>query len=154
MKRKQKKSGFFPIYQIWADYMMKAIELHLKPQHLALYTALLYLCNENFGRTKIQVSKDRLQSLSRILSENTYYKCLNDLETNGFIKRTPGKNGQVCAIIELLFGGENRSDSYDAGIDNDLMLIRCHFFSKKETEKISPSQGGRAKIVDTSLVWA
>jgi hypothetical protein len=68
--------------------------------------------------------------------------------TNLIFHRAPGPGNSV----EFLLGDGNWSDANDAGIGNDLNLLRCHFFPKKESKKISSSQTGRAKIVGPSLV--
>ncbi len=73
----------------------------LKAHHISLYISLFRLWNRNRFENPIMVNRDELKSMSRIGSNNTYYKALKTLEACGFIRYTPSFDPQVASKVYL-----------------------------------------------------
>ncbi|WP_027470952.1 hypothetical protein [Saccharicrinis fermentans] len=73
----------------------------LKAYHVSLYISLFRIWNRNRFDNPIWVNRDELKTMSKIGSNNTYYKALRTLEDCGFIKYTPSFDPQVASKVYL-----------------------------------------------------
>lgn len=111
--------AIFPIYQMmdsWAAFAYSTPEV--KPQHHALYFALLTIVKTKGGRTRFALDYKNGMDASSIGSRSTYIAALETLQQWGFLTYTPGKNGYKQAIIDVHFctSTEHLLDIYRSSI--------------------------------------
>ena len=98
------KRPLFPIYDIlehWAAFAFGTPEV--KPQHHALYQALVYQCKVRCGMMRFPMAYQHGMQLSGIGSKGTYLSALKELEGWGFLVYTPGANAYKTPIVEVRF---------------------------------------------------
>lgn len=98
------KRPLFPIYDIlehWAAFAFGTPEV--KPQHHALYQALVQQCKVRNGMMRFPMAYQHGMQLSGIGSKGTYLAALNELQAWGFLTYTPGANAYKTPIIEVHF---------------------------------------------------
>ncbi len=61
----------------------------LYPSHISLYLALFQIWNSNRFRNPLSVARSELMKLSKIGSNNTYAKCLKELDSWGYLEYIP-----------------------------------------------------------------
>lgn len=64
----------------------------LSPHHISLYLALFQLWNLERFKSPISINRTEVKKLSKIGSNNTYSKCLQELDSFGYIRYTPSFN--------------------------------------------------------------
>jgi hypothetical protein len=62
------------------------------PTHVSLYMALFQQWNLNRFENPISITRSSTMKMSKIGSQNTYHKCLNDLNCWGYISYRPSHN--------------------------------------------------------------
>ncbi|GAB3023909.1 hypothetical protein GCM10027051_30630 [Niabella terrae] len=81
-------------------FQAAASDPRLGPQHIALYVSLIYLSILKNEPSAVQVSKERLSRMAKI-GRTTYYKCLSELETFGYIKYFRSDSQGLRSLVEL-----------------------------------------------------
>jgi hypothetical protein len=74
----------------------------LRPQHVALYIAILVVGAADSRSNVVKVTRADLMSRARISSKATYHRCIRDLEKFGYINYHPTFNSLVGTSIILL----------------------------------------------------
>ena len=68
--------------------------------HLAVYAALLHLWYKAELRNPVQITRQRVMSLSKISAYATYHKCINKLVDLGYIVYSPSYHPVKGSMIE------------------------------------------------------
>jgi hypothetical protein len=86
------------------DRFMKKIseDPAIGPTHISLYLAVLCNFKEQQYQNPISIYSRNLMKQAKISAIGTYYKCLNDLVTDGYIGYTPSYNPFLGSLIYLL----------------------------------------------------
>jgi hypothetical protein len=77
-------------------------DCNLKPSHISLYTALFNDWNSNRFNNPTTISKDKVMKISKIYSNTTYYKCLKELESFGYIQLLLDHNPHSCSNVIMI----------------------------------------------------
>jgi hypothetical protein len=64
----------------------------IKPTHLSVYLALIFLWQKNNRQNPISISRQEIMKISKINSNATYHKCLKKLNSLGIITYKPSFN--------------------------------------------------------------
>tara|TARA_R110000868_G_scaffold14021_1_gene65426 strand:+ start:18956 stop:19705 length:750 start_codon:yes stop_codon:yes gene_type:complete len=80
---------------------MRLIELDLTATHISLYNALFLLWNNCGFATEMSINRNDVMMLSKIGSNNTYLKCLKELDKCEMIKYKPSHNPLIGSKINL-----------------------------------------------------
>ena len=73
----------------------------LNSSHVSLYLALFHYWNLNMFENPISVSRAQMLELSRIGSQHTYYKCLKELHSFGYIRYFPSHHPAKGCLVSL-----------------------------------------------------
>lgn len=73
----------------------------LNPSHISLYLGLFQLWNINRFAETFFIHRDELMMLSKLGSKTTYHKCLNQLESFGYIQYFPSHNPFFGSKVSL-----------------------------------------------------
>lgn len=98
------KKPLFPIYDMmesWAAFAFSTPEA--KPQHHALYYALIHQCKVRRGMRRFPLAYQHGMQISSIGSKSTYLNTLYELQEWGFITYEPGANAYKSPIVEVHF---------------------------------------------------
>ncbi|HAD97729.1 MAG TPA: transcriptional regulator [Cryomorphaceae bacterium] len=85
-----------------AVYTRMAEDQRLSPHHISLYLALFQMWNLNHFRSPVSVSRSELKLLSKIGSNNTYSKCLRNLDEFGYIRYSPSTNPMLGSTVSCI----------------------------------------------------
>jgi hypothetical protein len=80
-------------------------DTRLNPSHVSLYMALFQFWNLNRFENPVSVSRNQVMKLSKIGSNHTYHKCLNDLHAFGYIQYEPSHNPFRGSMVYLCIFG-------------------------------------------------
>lgn len=73
----------------------------LNPSHVSLYMALFQFWNLNRFDNPISINRSQTMKLCKIGSFHTYYKCMNDLTTGGYITYHPSHNPLRGSLVYM-----------------------------------------------------
>jgi hypothetical protein len=96
-------------------------KLKLNPTHISLYNALFLLWNNAGFPLELSINRNDVMLLSKIGSNNTYLKCLKELDKNGMIKYIPSYNPLIGSVVNLCI--------FDTGSDN----VMTEFYTSTDT---------------------
>jgi hypothetical protein len=88
----EQNNSFFEII----DY-----DKRLNSTHISMYYTLMNYWNKSKFKQIFYIFRNDVMFKSRIGSTNTYYKCLRDLESWGYLKYFPAKNGRSFSYIQM-----------------------------------------------------
>ena len=74
----------------------------VKPNHISLYLMLFNSWNLNRFNNPTGFSKEEIMKASKIRSNATYYKCMKELQTLGFIEYLPALNAHSNANVIMV----------------------------------------------------
>ena len=77
-------------------------ENRLNPTHISLYLALFQCWNLNRFNNPTAISRDEVMKASKINSKVTYHKCINELQTLGFIEYVPSFNPHIGSTVNMM----------------------------------------------------
>lgn len=83
-------------------YTLMAEDTRLSPHHISLYLAIFQLWNLNHFQDKVSISRSEMKQLSKIGSNNTYSKCINQLHEFGYIQYRPSYNPMKGSTITCI----------------------------------------------------
>lgn len=83
-------------------YTLMAEDSRLSPHHISLYLAIFQLWNLNHFQEKVSICRSEMKQLSKIGSNNTYSKCINQLHDFGYIKYSPSFNPMKGSSITCI----------------------------------------------------
>ncbi len=89
------------IKQLTAFFEKASSDFLLNPSHISLYMALFQCWNLNRFKNPISINRNQTMKLSKIGSSHTYLKCLNDLQSFGYIKYEPSHNPLKGSLVYL-----------------------------------------------------
>lgn len=69
--------------------------------HISMYYTLMNYWNKSKFKTVFYIFRNDVMYKSRIGSNNTYYKCLKDLQKWGYLTYSPAKNGRSFSYIQM-----------------------------------------------------
>jgi hypothetical protein len=72
------------------------------PTHISLYLAILFNFEEQDYHNPISIFSRDLMKQAKISAIGTYYKCINDLKSGGYIRYTPSYNPFLGSLIYIL----------------------------------------------------
>lgn len=104
MEQNLSKRPIFPIYDMierWADFAYCTPEV--KPQHHALYHALIHQCKVRGGMSRFPFAYQHGMQACAIGSKATYLSTLKELQNWQFITYEAGANGYKSPIVEVHF---------------------------------------------------
>ncbi len=94
----------FPIFSMINDFESKSFHLpEIRAHHRSLYYFLLGVLMQRRGANCFEIAYDYGMQGAKIGNHKTYTSALKDLEVNGFLTYTPGKNRFSTPIIDLHF---------------------------------------------------
>ena len=123
------------------------------PTHVSLYIALFQQWNSNHFQNPISISRSCTMQMSKIGSQNTYHKCLNDLNCWGYLSYRPSRNPTKGSMVYLFsFDTSTCTDSIQASRNNDTSCIQVvHKFSRKsDTSCIQVLRSSKNNINNTN----
>ena len=82
-------------------YEKMAIDNRFNPSHVSLYLALFQCWNMNHFENPISINRMQVLQLSKIGSEHTYYRDLNDLNNWGYIEYLPSRNPMKGSFVNI-----------------------------------------------------
>lgn len=74
----------------------------LRPQHVCLYLAILWMGKDAVTSGTVTISRKELMQISRLTSKATYHHCIRDLERFGYIRYMPTYNSYLGSKVVLL----------------------------------------------------
>ena len=80
------------IKQLSAVYQLIAKDSRLNPTHVSLYMALFQIWNTTRFAEKFFINRQEVMQLSKIGSNTTYHRCLQDLDNWKYIEYFPSHN--------------------------------------------------------------
>lgn len=72
------------------------------PMHICLYSAILYVANQQGFKSPISIFSKDLMKYSKIAGVATYTRCIKELKELGFIDYIPSYNPLLGSLIFLL----------------------------------------------------
>ncbi|AJA68678.1 hypothetical protein MODO_0244 [Myroides odoratimimus] len=75
----------------------------VKPTHVSLYIALFQQWNLNHFTETFIINRPELMSLSKIGSETTYSKCLQEMVDWGWIVYTPSTSSYSNSVMKIIY---------------------------------------------------
>lgn len=81
---------------------MIALDDQISVRHIGVYVALLHLWCRNQMTSPFQISRSKVMKLARVGSIVTYHKCINDLNTLGYIQYQPSFDPILGSTITLM----------------------------------------------------
>ena len=129
----------------------------MTPYHISLYVCLFQYWNLNRFRNPFPISRMELMQISGIGSNNTYAKCMKQLDEWGYIQYSPNGNlhtGIQVSCISFDTGTDTRTSTRsDTGTETgsdmrtDTLLINNTNINKRYKQKTSNFfDNGRRKI--------
>ena len=94
-------------------YVCMAEDQRLTPHHISLYLAIFQMWNLNHFNTPISISRTEMKTLSKIGSNNTYSRCLRQLDEFGYIHYQPSFNPILGSKVSCI-----RFDTANGKADN------------------------------------
>jgi len=73
----------------------------LNSSHISLYLALFHYWNINMFENPLSVNRAQMLGLSKIGSQHTYYKCLKELHSFGYIHYVPSHHPAKGCLVYL-----------------------------------------------------
>ena len=73
----------------------------LNSSHVSLYLALFHYWNLNMFENPLSVNRAQMLELSKIGSQHTYYKCLKELHSFGYIRYFPSHHPAKGCLVNL-----------------------------------------------------
>jgi hypothetical protein len=104
--------------QVAAFFRKGLPDLRLRPQHISLYLAILWMSRGGPFSNRISITRGELMKIAKISSKATYHKCMRDLQSFGYIQYIPSYNSFEGSKIFLLLAGDTHQVSlpvYSAG---------------------------------------
>jgi hypothetical protein len=89
------------IRHLTAFYEKVAADNRLNPSHISMYLALFQVWNFNRFQNPVSVCREQILLLSRIGSLHTYFKCLYNLHSWGYIEYLPSRNPVKGSLVNL-----------------------------------------------------
>ena len=69
--------------------------------HLAIYIALFQCWNKNHFRNPVRIRRIHVMCLAKINAKTTYYKCMRELQSAGYIRYWPSYNPRGSEVYML-----------------------------------------------------
>ena len=89
------------IRHLSAFYQRASVDDKLNSAHISLYHALFQFWNMNLFRNPVSVNRPQILRYSKIGSNHTFYKCLNDLHNWGYIEYLPSHSPAKGSFVNL-----------------------------------------------------
>lgn len=118
-----------------AVYTRMAEDQRLSPHHISLYLALFQMWNLNHFRSPVSVSRSELKLLAKIGSNNTYSKCLRNLDEFGYISYSPSTNPMLGSTVSCIRFDTAGSTADDTTGEQLKILQKGASYKPKETSK-------------------
>lgn len=106
------------IRQLSAFYLKAAVDDRLTASHISLYHALFQFWNMNRFKKPVFVNRPVLMRYSKIGSNHTLYRCLNELHKWGYIKYTPSYSPKQRSYVNMAVFDTNQKDDAGTYADN------------------------------------
>ena len=149
------------IKQLSAVYQFIAKDSRLNPTHVSLYMALFQIWNTTRFAEKFFINRQEVMQLSKIGSNTTYHRCLQDLDNWKYIEYFPSHNIYKGSELRMpIFETTSKQvlDNKDTTTGHVLVSNtnsakqKENYYKpklpKNEIEVIGWKQGGKIKIVD------
>lgn len=86
-------------------------DARLRPVHVALIVALCHLWMKSGFHQWYPITRKSLMMLSRIQSNATYHKVINELQYYGYLKYHPSYHPALGSRASLVFPFENQNEA-------------------------------------------
>lgn len=120
----------------------------LNSSHVSLYLALFHYWNLNMFENPISVSRAQMLELSKIGSQHTYYRCLKELHSLGYIRYIPSHHPSKGCLVSLctfdITSEETCANMHNLNDENDTSIAaKMHKYGCKNditlAAKMQPS---------------
>lgn len=74
----------------------------LKPNHHIIYMTLFHLWNRQGFKNTINICRDKIMNMSKITSKKTYYDCIAQLESGGYLKFYKSTSRFTSATVTMI----------------------------------------------------
>jgi hypothetical protein len=71
----------------------------LLPSHLAVFTAICMLFDEDITSEAIRISRKKVMAIAKIQSKSTYHRCINELVEFDYIIYKPSYNHYLGTYV-------------------------------------------------------
>lgn len=78
-------------------------DFRISSTHVAIFAALIQFRKNNGIINPIEAYSFEIQKIAKIASSKTYYKCIGELHTYGYLTYVPTKNKQKRSTIYFHF---------------------------------------------------
>lgn len=78
-----------------------AEDTRLNPSHVSMYLALFLIWNHHRFENPLSINRSEVMKISKIGSQATYHKCMNDLHKWDYLKYEPSHNPLKGSLIHL-----------------------------------------------------
>jgi hypothetical protein len=89
------------IRHLSAFYQKASVDDRLNSAHISLYHALFQFWNMNRFENPVSVNRPQILRYSKIGSNHTFYRCLNDLHSWGYIEYLPSHSPAKGSFVNL-----------------------------------------------------
>jgi len=89
---------------------LAAVDRRLRPVHVALIVALCHLWMKNSFSKWYPINRKRLMRLSRIHSNATYHKVINELQYYGYLHYHPSFHPEHGSRVRIVFQSKHQTE--------------------------------------------
>ena len=114
------------IRHLSAFYSKAVNDKRLTTAHISLYHALFQFWNMNRFMNPISINRSQILRYSKIGSFHTFYRCLNDLHSWGYIEYLPSHSPAKGSFVNLC-NFDITEPSKNKNIGADSAQLRCNF---------------------------
>jgi hypothetical protein len=72
--------------------------------HISIYAALIHLWYKGDMKNPVSISRRRVMELAKINAYATYHKCINELQSLGYIQYFPSYHPAIGSLVKLING--------------------------------------------------
>ena len=90
------------LQQLSAFYAAIEHDFRIGATHVSLYMALFHLWAISSFQHPLSVTRQEVMPIAKIHGRATYHKCMNDLESYGYIRYIPSYNPVLKSMVYLL----------------------------------------------------
>lgn len=91
--------------KVLEDFLLAVAEDHrIHPAHISLYVALFFCWKQQQYKGLIDMRRDELMKMAKIVGRGTYQRCLRDLHSAGHINYQPVfsrfENSKIAIVVK------------------------------------------------------
>ena len=109
-----------------AFYQKASVDDKLNAAHISLYHALFQFWNMNLFRNPVSINRPQILRYCKIGSFHTFYKCLNDLDSWGYIEYLPSHSPAKGSFVNLC-NFDTTESKKNKNIGAESTQLECNF---------------------------